>query len=191
MQAGVAKSAVGRDDGHVGDAGDAIVGVENFFVTETDRPRDFLGLDVVAHERHFLLWISLGVDALGLKTGNGTLDTGDTEDHHSEVFVMGGELADLRKRRDARAAPRGPKIEDDDFPLEVGQRLEAGEGGPFEVELGAGFPTREALASLALARRSSAVSALSAAAAGLVPGKSTFSRFSNALIFSASLSTCP
>ena len=109
MQAGVAKRAVGRDDGHVGDAGDAIVGVENFFVTETDRPRDFLGLDVVAHESHFLLWISLGVDALGLKTGNGTLDTGDTEDHHSEVFVMGGELADLRKRRDARAAPRGPK----------------------------------------------------------------------------------
>jgi hypothetical protein len=94
---------------------------------------------------------------------------------------MGGELADLRKRRDARAAPRGPKIEDDDFPLEVGQRLEAGEGGPFKVEL----------ASLALARRSSAVSALSAAAAGLVPGKSTFSRLSNALIFSASLSTCP
>ena len=31
------------------------------------------------------------------------------------------------------------KIEDDDFPLEVGQRLEAGEGGPFEVELGGGF----------------------------------------------------
>ena len=62
----------------------------------------------------------------------GTLNTGDPEHHHSEVFVMGGELADLRKRRDARAAPRGPKIEDDDFPLERGENIATRLGDGFE-----------------------------------------------------------
>ena len=47
---------------------------------------------------------------------------------------MGDVLADGGKRGKARAAPRGPEVEDNDLALQVGEGLEAGFRGPFEIQ---------------------------------------------------------
>lgn len=135
----MADGAIGGDDDHVRDAGDAIVGVEDFLGAEDDGPGDVFGFEVVGHESVFAVGFAAGVDGVGLDPVHAALEAGDTEDDNVGVFVMRGEFADVGEGGDAGAAPRGPEIEDDDFAAEVREGLQAGKGAPGEVQLGSGF----------------------------------------------------
>ena len=126
MEAAVADGAIGGEDHHVGDAVDAVGGVEDGLFAEDDGPGDVLGLHIVGHEGEFAVGLAAGVDGLGLEAVDASLEAGDAEDDDIGVAVVGGEFADLGEGRDARAAPRGPEIEDDDFAAEIGEFFQAG-----------------------------------------------------------------
>lgn len=134
----MANGAVGGEDGHVRDADDGVVGVEDLLFAEGDGPGDVFRFDVVGHERVLAGGVVADVDRGGLEAVDLALEGGDADDFDGGVFVMLGELANLGKRGDAGAAPGGPEVEDDDFAFEIGEGFEAVAGGPREVEFGRG-----------------------------------------------------
>ena len=140
--------AVGCDDGHKGDALDAIGRVEDLFVAEGDVPGHLLGLHEIGHEGNFLGGIILRVDAGGAEVGHEALEAGDADKADGRTREVRDFLADLREGGDARAAPRGPEVEDDDPAAEVGEGLEAGLGRPLEMQFRCGLADEGVLGGL-------------------------------------------
>ena len=134
----MAERAVGGDDGHMRDAGDAIVGVENFLFAESYGPIDVHLRDVVIHQGMLFGGIIAHDDGCGFEAMDAALQARDADNFHGGTSVVLGELTHLRKGSHARATPRSPEIEHDDLAPEVGKVSKPIGSGPGKIEFGRG-----------------------------------------------------